>query len=50
MVRRAISELHSVRAKVMGVVLNNVDMEAQARYGYDASGYYYNSYRKYYSE
>lgn len=49
-VRRAISELHSVRAKVMGVVLNNVDMEAQARYGYDASGYYYNSYRKYYSE
>ena len=49
-VRRAISELLSVRAKVMGVVLNNVDMEAQARYGYDASGYYYNSYRKYYSE
>ena len=49
-VRRAISELQSVHAKVMGVVLNNVDMQAQARYGYDASGYYYNSYRKYYSE
>lgn len=49
-VRRAVNELQSVHAKVMGVVLNNVDMEAQARYGYDSSGYYYNSYRKYYSE
>ncbi|WBQ14325.1 polysaccharide biosynthesis tyrosine autokinase [Hyphomonadaceae bacterium BL14] len=48
-VRRALQELRASKARVLGVTLNGVDMEAQARYGYDTSGYYYRSYRKYYS-
>jgi succinoglycan biosynthesis transport protein ExoP len=49
-VRKAILELRNVKANIIGVVLNSVDLEAQARYGYDTQGYYYQSYRKYYSE
>ncbi|MGY6627958.1 MAG: polysaccharide biosynthesis tyrosine autokinase [Oceanicaulis sp.] len=48
-VRRALQELRASKARVLGVALNGVDMEAQARYGYDTSGYYYRSYRKYYT-
>lgn len=48
-VRRALQELHASKARLIGVTLNGVDMEAQARYGYDTTGYYYRSYRKYYS-
>ena len=49
-VRKAILELRASRANIIGVVLNSVDLEAQARYGYDTQGYYYRSYRKYYSD
>ena len=40
--------LAHVKAPVAGVVLTQVDVRAQARDGYGDSGYYYNSYRKYY--
>ncbi len=49
-VRKALVELRNAKATILGVVLNSVDLEAQARYGYDTQGYYYQSYRKYYSE
>lgn len=49
-VRKALSELRASKANILGVVLNNVDLEAQARYGYDTSGYYYQSYRNYYTD
>lgn len=49
-VRKALLELRASKANILGVVLNSVDLEAQARYGYDTQGYYYQSYRKYYSE
>lgn len=49
-VRKALTELRASKANLLGVVLNNVDLKAQARYGYDASGYYYRSYRNYYTE
>ena len=49
-VRKALVELRNAKANMLGVVLNSVDLEAQARYGYDTQGYYYQSYRKYYSE
>lgn len=48
-VRRALQDLRASKARILGVTLNGVDLEAQARYGYDTSGYYYRSYRKYYS-
>ena len=49
-VRKAIGELRQAGANVLGVVLNSVDLAAQARYGYDNAGYYYRSYRKYYAD
>jgi len=49
-VRKAIQEIRASKADILGVVLNNVDLEAQARYGYDKSGYYYRAYQKYYTD
>ena len=49
-VRKALHEVQASKANVLGIVLNNVDLEAQARYGYDRSGYYYRSYQKYYAD
>lgn len=49
-VRKALLELRASKANILGVVLNSVDLEAQARYGYNTQGYYYQSYRKYYSD
>lgn len=46
----ALSLLETAGAKVTGVVLTQVDMKEQARYGYGDSGYYYNAYKKYYTE
>jgi len=40
--------LLSPSAYVSGVALTQVDMKAQARYGYGDPGYYYRSYQKYY--
>ena len=41
--------LRAVNAPVVGVVLTQVDMKAQARHGYGDSGYYYEAYKKYYT-
>lgn len=45
----ALDILREVKANVLGVVLAQVDMNAQARYGYEGSSYYYKNYRSYYS-
>ena len=45
----AIDILRDVNANVLGVALSQVDMNAQARYGYEGSSYYYKNYRSYYS-
>jgi exopolysaccharide transport family protein len=42
--------LTSVNAYVAGAALTQVDMRAQARYGYGDPGYYYRSYKKYYAQ
>ena len=49
-VRKAITEIRASKANIIGVVLNNVDLEAQAQYGYDGAGAYYRSYQKYYTD
>ncbi len=41
--------LKSVNAPVVGVVLTQVDLKAQARHGYGDAGYYYEAYKKYYT-
>lgn len=49
--RMALSALESAKARMLGVVLNNVDLKAQARYGYGGGYYgYYQAYQKYYSQ
>ncbi|WP_203290878.1 polysaccharide biosynthesis tyrosine autokinase [Maricaulis parjimensis] len=49
--RMALSALDAAKARVLGVVLNNVDLKAQARYGYGGGYYgYYQAYQKYYSQ
>lgn len=47
-VETALGLLTSVNAYVAGAALTQVDMRAQARYGYGDPGYYYQSYKKYY--
>ena len=42
--------LTSVDAYVAGAAMTQVDMRAQARYGYGDPGYYYRAYKKYYTE
>ena len=49
-IETSFSLLKSVGADVTGVALTLVDAQQQARYGYGDSGYYYRSYRKYYTE
>jgi len=49
-VRHALSILERARANVLGVVLNNVNLKKQARYGDGTYGSYYQAYRKYYAE
>ena len=48
-VRLALSALDASKANLIGVVLNNVDLNRQSRYGYGAY-YGYQAYRNYYSE
>lgn len=48
--RAAVEALQSANATVLGGVLNGVDLDAQARYGYGNAGYYYKSYAKYYTD
>ena len=45
----ALDILRDVRANILGVALTQVDMDAQARYGYEGAAYYYKNYRNYYS-
>lgn len=45
----ALKILEQSGAHVAGVGLTQVDMKAQARYGYGDAGYYYADYKKYYS-
>jgi succinoglycan biosynthesis transport protein ExoP len=47
--RRAIESITKAHGRVFGVALNQIDLKAQSRYGYGASGYYYRSYQRYYS-
>jgi len=42
--------LTSVNAYVAGAAMSQVDLRAQARYGYGDPGYYYRSYKKYYTQ
>jgi exopolysaccharide transport family protein len=49
-VEGAFGLLKSVGADVAGVALSLVDSRQQAKYGYGDAGYYYRSYRKYYSQ
>lgn len=49
-VKLALSALKASKARIVGVVLNLVDIERQGRYGYGAYYGYYRSYRKYYTE
>lgn len=49
-IRNALNILSRARANVLGVVLNNVNLRKQARYGDGDYGSYYNAYKKYYAE
>jgi polysaccharide biosynthesis transport protein len=48
-VANAIKLLAQAGAPVAGLALTQVDMNAQARYGYGDAGYYYSEYKKYYA-
>ena len=50
LIRNALKTLLHARANVLGVVLNDVDFSAMARYEGGAFGAYYPSYREYYAE
>ena len=49
-IRAAMDLLTSVGADVAGIALTLVDVRGQARYGYGDAGYYYEHYRRYYSQ
>jgi len=48
--RNALEQLEQAGAFVPGIALTQVDMRQQAATGYGDSGYYYESYKKYYTE
>jgi Mrp family chromosome partitioning ATPase len=49
-IEAAFGLLKSVGADIAGVALTLVDAKQQAKFGYGDSGYYYNTYRKYYTQ
>lgn len=49
-IEAAFRQLAGTGAHVGGVVLTQVDMKQQAKYGYGDPGYYYAEYKKYYTE
>ncbi len=49
-VMNSISLLEDAGARIGGVVLTQVDVREQSKYGYGDSGYYYKQYKKYYTE
>ncbi|WP_443749076.1 GumC family protein [Asticcacaulis solisilvae] len=46
----SIGLLEDTGARIGGVVLTQVDVREQTKYGYGDSGYYYKQYKKYYTE
>ncbi len=48
-VRVSLEMLEDVGARIGGVVLTQIDVKEQAKYGYGDSGYYYKQYKKYYA-
>lgn len=48
-IQQSLRLLEQSGAQVVGVALTQVDMNAQARYGYGDAGYYYADYKKYYA-
>jgi Mrp family chromosome partitioning ATPase len=46
---RTLDQLRSVRANILGCVLNDVDLSRRS-YGYYAQGYYYRRAQEYYGE
>jgi Mrp family chromosome partitioning ATPase len=46
----ALQMLQDSKVNIAGVALTQVDVKEQAKYGYGDSGYYYKSYKKYYTE
>lgn len=48
-VRASLEMLEDVGARIGGVVLTQIDVKEQAKYGYGDSGYYYKQYKRYYA-
>ena len=46
---RALKQLGSFQCKIAGVVLNRVNLQEHAKYGYSDYGYYYSRYHEYYT-
>ena len=46
---RALKQLASFNCKLAGIVLNRVDLEEHAKYGYNDAGHYYSRYQEYYT-
>lgn len=49
-VRQGLKKLENVKIKPTGMVLTQVDMKEQSKYGYGDYGYYYSRYGDYYGE
>lgn len=50
LVQSGIKQLHSCNIPLAGTVLNRVNLEKHARYGYADRGYYYGRYKEYYTQ
>lgn len=50
MVRAALNQMKTLNIPVGGIVLTQVDMSRQSKYGYGGYSYYYGKYTKYYEE
>ncbi len=50
MVRSALNQMRNLDIRISGIVMTQVDVRQQARYGYGGYGYYYGKYKKYYQE
>ncbi len=49
-VRAAMRQLNVLNIQTKGIVLSQVDIRKQARYGYGDYGYYYGRYKTYYKD
>ncbi len=50
LVKAALKQLHACNIPLAGTVLNRVNLEKHARYGYSDRGYYYGRYKEYYTQ